>query len=389
MAQLMAKCIVCDGSGYLHRETCPLCDGVIGWPEVEEPLQQIDFPLRFGKVKMEPFLERLSEQMRRRLLMRNPQNQLSISSFNMLLKGFDNKPYYPSVPMKFRSWPRRRELLLQLIQGVSADVYCMQEVECSSFAEESRFLKEIGYAWVEPKDDAKGKWPDMAKPAFFYKADRLELLWTDHRSRVVLASFRHQGNGQIVYMATCHLEGAPWEAEKRISQTKKALDSVQRRMVADQKAFGLDNNKGTLVFAGDFNEEETGAVCHLLRSGHLDTSFRAPGLPDTELTKTNCSHGFGLSELYASSATRPSTFCAPPESASEPQEISSSIDFMFYSHAALRPVAVREPITVEQAHAMRGIGIPSEWHISDHVPIGGVFDFVSDGDVSPIAPAMV
>eukprot|EP00930_Biecheleria_cincta_P037800 TRINITY_DN25979_c0_g1_i1.p1 TRINITY_DN25979_c0_g1~~TRINITY_DN25979_c0_g1_i1.p1 ORF type:complete len:405 (+),score=76.28 TRINITY_DN25979_c0_g1_i1:48-1217(+) len=389
----MEKCIVCAGSGRLplstHCMTCPLCDGVPGWPGPEEQLTK---PGRLGSMEVPAELKEVVEQMRRRLLVENPAKQLSVVSFNMLLKGFDAKPYYPSVTAELRAWPRRRELLLELLSSVDADVYCMQEVECLTFDQESAFLSEIGYAWVAPKDDAKGKWPDMAKPAFFYKADRLELLWTDHRSRVVLASFRHRRSGQIVYMATCHLEGAPWEAEKRIAQTKKALDSLKRQVRKDQQERCTDSEKAALIFAGDFNEEANGAVCHLLHTGSIESCFRVPGLPETELTKADYSHNFALSDIYGSMSDRPPTFCAPPEASAAwgSQVHFASVDFVFYSRESLRPVAVREPFTPEQTNMTRSVGIPSAWHFSDHVPIGGVLDFITnDRTLKEAAPAVV
>lgn len=395
----MDKCIVCAGSGRLsygmHCSICPLCDGLLGWPENEDPGQKLPSPVRLGNVDIPAELKQVVEQMRRRLLLENPAKQISVVSFNMLLKGFDAKPYYPSVPAELRAWPRRRELLLELLSSVDADVYCMQEVECATFHQESVFLSSIGYAWVEPRDDAKGKWPDMAKPAFFYKADRLELLWTDHRSRVVLASFRHRSSGQMLYLATCHLEGAPWEAEKRIAQTKKALESLKRQVQKDQKQRNpSDTQKVALIFAGDFNEAADGAVCHLLRTGSIDKDFRAPNLPEAELTKADYNHNFALSDLYGSMNTRPPTFCAPPEeTAAWGSEVNfGSVDFVFYSRESLRPVAIREPFTPEQRHMTCGVGIPSAWHFSDHVPVGGVLEFVMDDDetvMETAAPAII
>jgi len=383
----METCIVCAGSGRLSLGMrcliCPLCDGVPGWPH-EEP--------RLGSIEVPSELKKVVAQMRRRLLVENPAKQLSVVSFNMLLKGFEAKPYYPSVAAELRAWPRRRELLLELLSSVDADVYCMQEVECLTFDQEAAFLSEIGYAWVAPRDDAKGKWPDMAKPAFFYKAERLELLWTDHRSRVVLASFKHRCSGQILYMATCHLEGAPWEGEKRMAQTKKALDSLKRQVQKDQKEHGTDSEKVAMIFAGDFNEEADGAVCHLLQTGSIEKCFRAPGLPEAEVTKADYSHNFALSDLYGFMANRPHTFCAPPEESAAwgSQVHFASVDFVFYSRESLRPVAVREPFTPQQTDMTSSVGIPSAWHFSDHVPIGGVLEFImNDETPKEAAPAVV
>lgn len=327
----------------------------------------------------------LAEHMQRPLIKNCPDHQVSIASFNMLLKGFDRKFYYPSVGPELRAWPWRKEQLQRLILGVDADVYCMQEVECSTFSEEmAPWLLDGGYASVDPKDDAKGKFPEMAKTAIFYKQALLQKVWEDHRSRIVLAAFKHLPSDRLLYVASCHLEGAPWEAATRFAQCKKALESIARH----QKTVAADPNTCALVFAGDFNESDDGAVCKCLASGGLQKEFRVPSLPDVEITKTDFRHPFGLSDLYSSDAKRwphrPATFCAPPEESAAWGDTAAfaAVDFVYYSHRALQPVAIREPFSPEQSKATEGIGIPSKWHFSDHVPIGGIFEFSDEARAS-------
>jgi mRNA deadenylase 3'-5' endonuclease subunit Ccr4 len=352
-------------------EVCPLCDGDPLWPSD-------------GIVESSPELEALRDQMTRPFLSKGD-DQLSVVSFNMLLKGFAGKHYYQLVGPELRAWPHRRKQLLELLKGVGADLYCMQEVECSSFEEERLFLEEIGYAAVAPKDDSKGKYPDMAKPAFFYRPEKLELRWADHRSRVVLACFEHLPSKKFIYAATCHLEGAPWEGEKRVAQTKKALESLQRKMLADKCKL----DEAYLVFAGDFNEDERGAVCHLLSKGQLSNSFRSPDYPDMELTKSDISHNFALRNLYE--GRNQATFCAPP-CVTQPTFGFAIVDFLFYSQKSLRPLAMRESFTAEQTKMTCSntsrVGIPAVWHFSDHVPIGGIFEFASNCSSPQGAPLM-
>jgi mRNA deadenylase 3'-5' endonuclease subunit Ccr4 len=261
---------------------------------------------------------------------------------------------------------------------MDADIYCMQEVECRTFAEEmTPWLFDGGYASIDPKDDSKGKYPDMAKTAIFYKQALLEKVWEDHRSRIVLAALKHLPSGRLLYVASCHLEGAPWEAATRFTQCKKALESIARH----QKTLDADPRTCALVFAGDFNETEDGAVCKCLATGGLQKEFRVPNMPDQEITKTDFVHTFDLRDLYSNDAKhwphRPATFCAPPEESAAWGDTAAfaAVDFAFYSHRALRPVAIRQPFSHEQSEATTGVGIPSKWHFSDHVPIGGIFEF--------------
>lgn len=323
----------------------------------------------------------LAQHLRRPLAKKCPDSQLSVVSFNMLLKGFDRKFYYPSVGPELRAWAWRKEQLQRLLVGLDADIYCMQEVECSSFCSEMYpWLSDSGYSSVDPKDDAKGKHPDIAKTAIFYKRELLQKVWEDHRSRVVLAAFQHLPSSKLLYVASCHLEGAPWEAATRLTQCRKALESIARH----QKTVNVDPQSCMLFFAGDFNETENDAVCQCLSSGGLQKEFRASSLPDVEITKTDFNHPFALSDLYSSESmqwtNRPATFCAPPEDSAAwgNSTAFAAVDFLYYSHRTMRPVGVRQPFSLEQLKATEGVGIPSAWHFSDHVPMGGVFEFRDD-----------
>ncbi|CAE7331119.1 CCR4 [Symbiodinium natans] len=324
-------------------------------------------------VRLTPEAEAMAQSMRRSVPLRRPECEVSVVCFNMLLKGFDEKWYYPSIGPELRAWSYRKPQLRELLFGMDADIYCMQEVEVASFAEEFAFLAEGGYAAVEPRDDSKGKKrPEMAKSAIFFKSSRFELVWSENRSRAVLAALKHVPTDELIYVVSCHLEGAKPEAAARVSQVKSALE----RLRLDQLRRNLDPKECPLIFAGDFNCEEDSAVCHLLSSGALSKDFRDPWAPDKELLKADFSHEWALRDLYGEVCgsllkQRPVTFCSPNDAGGAP--LAACVDFVFYSHLSLRPTAVRLPLDEAQEEAARARAIPADWHISDHVPLGGVF----------------
>eukprot|EP00435_Cladocopium_sp_Y103_P069901 s206_g34.t1 len=313
--------------------------------------------------------EALAKSMWRPL--RTTGDQISVVSFNMLLKGFDQKPYYPNIPAALRSWQWRKQQLQHLICGIDADVYCkpaanpsMQEVECSTFAEEFSFLAQNGYSAVAPKDDSKGKIPELAKCAIFFKMEKLQHIWHEHRSRVVLCALKHQ-RGQVIYFASCHLEGAPSEGRTRLTQLRKALQSIRKH----QEQSGFDASRCAMVFTGDFNEDESGPVARSLALKPGDREAEAAEACEFELVD----HGLHLADLYDPKtgpfSLRPPTFGAPTSGKTKLR----AIDFMFYTCKTLTPVAVRAPFTPEQEEATLERSIPAEWHFSDHVPLGAVF----------------
>lgn len=312
----------------------------------------------------------LADSMCRPIPVHRPEFEMSIVSFNMLLKGFEHKQYYRSIPPELRSWSYRKPMLQSLLFGLDADIFCMQEVEVASFEEDFAFLEQGGYAAVAPKaDKGSERFQNLTKCSIFFKSKRFELEWSENRSRTVLAALRHLPTGHLVYVVSCHLEGHPSEAAARLSQTKSALE----RLRLDQVRRNLKPADCVVVFAGDFNGEEDSAVCHFLSSGCLRKDFRDPWVPDKELVKADISHEFQLVDLYANQKRRPPTFCAPNDHGGRPS--ARAIDFFFFSPGHLRPVSLRQPFDEAQLAAACSEGIPSDWHISDHVPIGGVFAF--------------
>lgn len=346
----------------------------------------------------------LAASMRRALIHAGSEasdRHVTVASFNMLLKGFEGKEYYPHVPVEQRAWEYRKPELRKVMTGMQADILCVQEAEVLSFWQEFEWMDGAGYDAVEPRDgkatpprspprgedgppvevllskaskDLAQKRPEMAKCAILFKKERVELLWTEHKSRTVVASFRHRPSGEVLYVVNCHLEGHPQQAATRFRQMQSALQAVSK----EQKKAGHDNGNSSLVFCGDFNGPPDGGVCHCLRTGAMCPDFRDPWAPEEPLVKERFEIPHRLRDLYED-AGWPATFLV-----NEP----TSIDFLFYTPSRLRAVGRRRPFTDEQFEVARREKLPCAFHVSDHVPIGGVFEFAEKGDEIP-EPAWV
>eukprot|EP01062_Namystynia_karyoxenos_P084455 TRINITY_DN9937_c0_g1_i1.p1 TRINITY_DN9937_c0_g1~~TRINITY_DN9937_c0_g1_i1.p1 ORF type:complete len:393 (+),score=121.47 TRINITY_DN9937_c0_g1_i1:91-1269(+) len=364
----------------------------------------------------------LAASMRRPLPVAQPATQFSVVSLNILTKQCENWTR-ESAPLHVRAWAKRKPLLRELIVGIDADVVCAQEVEVASFWEEFDWLREHGYAAIEPRDggtpprspqrspprtppsapsDTPSDAPPaaaaatfaeagasdaapaaaaaepsslMAKTAIFFKAERMELVWSENRSRALLAALRHRPSGQLVYIVNVHLEGNPIKVPQRISQLKSSL----KRVAADQSKRKVAPADCAMVVAGDFNAIAGSASNLCLANGGLPKTFRDPWAgDDVVVTKEDYRHPYPLSDIYqvcdglepgeddGRCRTHFSRDCAQ----------GSPIDHVFYSHRTLRPIARRRVLTPEQLRAVRAEHLPSEWHPSDHLPVGAVFELL-------------
>ena len=95
-------------------------------------------------------------------------------------------------------------------------------------------------------------------------AGRLEALWTESRSRSLLAAFRfHDSSGaeHHLWLINCHLEGSPYRPTDRVSQMRSALQRLQQ---CQQQQAGVEPRDCTVVVAGDFNSGRAESVWRLL-----------------------------------------------------------------------------------------------------------------------------
>jgi len=154
-------------------------------------------------------------------------DELAIFSWNLLAPLYDRSGL---------DWKGVRLLALKewLLRFTACDVFCFQEVDLvSSLADISEILNAYGFkAIVQEK---KGF---QVVNVTFFKASRLQVSWTQHRNRALIANFVLPDTSEIC-IANVHLEaGAAAENEK---QRQAQLASVLKRA------------HGNIVVCGDFN----------------------------------------------------------------------------------------------------------------------------------------
>merc|ERR1719384_2260369 len=131
----MVKCVLCNGSGRLLQDACPLCDGVIGWPDEE-----------LGHVMgFDPAATLVRGAM--------PADGLSVLSWNMFnpdTSGVASKenPHYKHLTDEERFWEHRWPKLLGEISLADAAVVCLQEINNGLYLEIADALADLGYAAV-------------------------------------------------------------------------------------------------------------------------------------------------------------------------------------------------------------------------------------------------
>eukprot|EP00798_Chlamydomonas_sp_ICE-L_P011622 gene11622-34330_t len=229
----------------------------------------------------------------------NP-DEFSILSFNVLADKYLRGKLVPGVPPEYLQWEHRSKLLDEELGASNADIICLQEVEPNRWEEVCALPSLAGYTCLL-QDRQKDKEARAIALAIFFKAPRFELLWTESRSRVLLAALRFKdsyGLDQVLYLMNLHLEGSPHRPHDRLSQMRSALQRLQQCQQEQQKLGGPPPEDCTTAIVGDFNSTPLGSVYGLLQSGRIKGGSTEPHLPGVVLTKTDISHPYLLQDVY-------------------------------------------------------------------------------------------
>jgi len=342
----MARCGLCNGTGRLLRHVCPLCEGVVGWPEQE----------RGNAVSFDPNITMVRGAM--------PLEGLSVLSWNIFnpdtigLATLDN-PHYNHLTPEERFWEHRFPKIIQEIDVANAAVVCLQEINAGHYEEIKEQLGARGYKACTHKKMQRNSL------AIFFKSS-LTLVW---EKQVKIKGFEKtlaiglKDGERTLAVATCHLEGHPEKAADRVAQLEKTLGEI-RKLPHD-----------ALVVAGDFNAPlaedgwKNSGVAAYMCSGEVPAGTTEWGC-EVSLPATPSPHGATLASAYSPSAG--TSICLHGEGP-------ALIDHIWFSPSSLQLVGVRDVFFDDEGFRADVLtrGLPNLSNPSDHLPLGATFKWTS------------
>jgi mRNA deadenylase 3'-5' endonuclease subunit Ccr4 len=274
--------------------------------------------------------------------------ELSVVSWNTLSKtwlekGRDDTDYV-NVPLECFDWSSRSQQLVAGLLALDADVILLQEVDFEVFQDSFMDpLSQAGYQGIM-QNDIKRAEEQPCGNATFWKTDKLQLQWAEHRSRTLITGFSvlcAPSAGSRVTVINAHLESSQSKFGQRASQLHSALGKVR--------------SSDAVILGGDFNTGTDSPINAVLRN------FRW--------------HGHALAAAYehpAAETTAQASECTFAVSGGHRY----SIDHILYSHEKLRPTALLEALPEDLRFKCLGVatkGLPDMHVPSDHIPVGAIF----------------
>ncbi|ORY31627.1 Endonuclease/exonuclease/phosphatase [Naematelia encephala] len=342
------------------------------------------------------------------------QESFTVLTYNILCHTFAPGSSYSYTPGWALDWQYRKQTILNEIVNASADVVCLQEIDCEQYAD---FfypeLKEHGYEGSHyPRTRARTMSPEEAKVvdgcATFWKSDRFNLIETqvvefnqialrrdelrsdDMFNRVmsrdniaVVASLEFQASGARLMVANSHIY---WDHRYRdvklvqIGMLMGELEKIVDRFAALPAKLSADPeyNNGRvptydraehgrdipLILCVDLNSLAGSAVYDYLSTGRIE-----PGHEDFmshsygTYTAKGLQHHLGLQSACASMGEMKMTNFTPT--------FDATIDYIFYTPRNIKVTSVLGD--VDRAYLDKAVGFPNAHFPSDHIPVFAQF----------------
>jgi len=208
---------------------------------------------------------------------------------------------------------------------------------------------------------------DHTKPSIAYNGEKFELIWSNPRSRIVIALFRMRENGQLFFLANCHLQGGWKNEEQRYFQLRSTLGIIMK-YVQENK---VDNFK--CFICGDLNSSPDNVAPMLLKQGKLTEDQIVKIFGEEKKDKYTFSHNIILQDSYENleEGRRPFSFKYGVNN----DAFRDRLDYIFYSSDSIELEYIRDTTTQEEKDTEKEWGLPNLNHPSDHFPIVARFTF--------------
>ena len=344
--------------------------------------------------------------------------QASMVTWNLLAPTYATETKFPWASKQALSWSHRRQLIVQQLTAIDADIVCLQEVEVAQWDELYAQLHGLGYDGV--LQETRNGHPVAC--ATLFKRDQLVCVRTESRSRAMIAVAEmapgHASAGaagdaqqrQRLYVANVHLEAGPQKEQQRLLQLGSLLKRLRMQAEADGTSASSPAAAPPLIIAGDFNCEPQSAPHAMLSARPGDG---APGSGAASLKGAVAAAAASLLPLHDAYAS-----CPPPWGPALRSTFRNGrvLDYIFTSSAVeARRAAPPHRRTTASPHrrashprrpthlnahrpapqVLRTMPVspiagsasphrlPSDTHPSDHMPLGALLRWPG----APLAPA--
>lgn len=348
-----------------------------------------------------------------------PPDTFRVVTYNILCERYATKQKYGYVPTRFLKWESRRQLILDELTDLNADILCLQELDRASYDEFFRGeLSKIGYKGYyaqKSRAETMGEqaryvdgcgtfWKDknyivldtqhlvlgrkaVERPGGKASTDMLNRVWQrDDIATIVFLENRYTGSRLIV--GNSHVFWDPAFKDVKLIQVAVLMEELNKSAeryakhppVTNKKpswqnddedkrepAPSLEYSNGSkipIIVCGDYNSGPGSPVYDLFTKRILDANHGDfKGREYGSLSKDGMKHIFTMKSA--------NTLISPRFITNYTPEFEDELDHIFYSSNSLRPLGALG--TVDPEYMRRVPGFPNQHFPSDHLALMAEF----------------